>query len=425
MAKTTKRRQGLSDAQIRKAKPRARRYRIPDYAGLAVEISPASTDAEPRKYWRYRYKIAGKENLFAAGEWCVPPISETPEQRRQRVADGLMTLEEARRARLEWRAQVKRGEHPRVVRVAKRLLSAQSVSTTFRAVTEEYVQERGKTWGPDYRRNFTTFMERDAYPAIGDQPIAKLLSAHMLAVLQSVVNRGAVAVAHHGRSYLSGVFRFAVAKLKVQIDPMPSLRGALPKMDRENHAMLAQREIGPFLRAIREKGRANRATEIAIELLMLTMLRTVELRGGLWAEIDWAAELWRIPPARMKKQRSHFVPLAPQAVKLLRELQEITGLGPRLFPNMRDPRKPMSATTIPQIFERAGYSGVFSPHGLRSTAATLLREKGYGSDLVELQLAHQDQNRTRASYDHAAFIEPRREMLTWWADLIDTEVRRR
>ena len=202
MAKETGRKKRLTDAEIRKAKPRVQRYRIPDYAGLAVEISPASTDAEPRKFWRYRYRINGKENLFAAGEWCVPPIGETPEERQERIEGGRMTLEEARRARLEWRAQVRSGRHPRLVRAVKRLEAAQSAATTFRAVTLKFVEKRGGTWGADYRRNFMGFMERDAFPDLGDQPIAALIPLHMLAVLERVEARGAVTAAHKGRSFL-------------------------------------------------------------------------------------------------------------------------------------------------------------------------------------------------------------------------------
>ena len=420
----TRAQKGLTDTAIRKAKPRAHRYRIADTHGLSIEISPASTDAEPRNFWRYRYRIDGKENLFAAGEWCQAPIGEAPDAAQARRDGGRLTLQEARRARVDWRAQVKRGEHPRIVRKAKRLIAAQSAATTFRAVTEEFVERRGGSWGPDYRRNFDAFMERDAFPAIGDQPIAKLLPVHLLAVLQKVEARGAVTVARHGRSYLSSVFRYAVATLKVPLDPMPSLRGALAKRTTVNHPTLARIDIGPFLRAIREKAKPGRSLEIAVELLLMTMLRTVELRGGQWTEIDWGAELWRIPPERMKKSRWHFVPLPRQALALLRELQEISGTGSRMFPNVRDPRRPMAAETLRRVFERAGYSGIVSPHGFRGTSATLMREEGFASELVELQLAHQDRNRSRAAYDHATLLEPRRQMLQWWADLVDAECAR-
>ena len=199
-------------------------------AWLWRSVQPAPTPS-PANSGATATVLNGKENLFAAGEWCVPPIGETPEERQERIEGGRMTLEEARRARLEWRAQVRSGRHPRLVRAVKRLEAAQSAATTFRAVTLEFVEKRGGTWGADYRRNFMGFMERDAFPDLGDQPIAALIPLHLLAVLERVEARGAVTAAHKGRSFLSSVFRYAVQTLKVPIDPMPSLRGSLGKMN--------------------------------------------------------------------------------------------------------------------------------------------------------------------------------------------------
>lgn len=157
-----------------------------------------------------------------------------------------------------WRAQVARGEHPRLVRLAKRLETARSSATSFRAVTLEYVERRGGAWSDSYRRNFLGFMERDAFPDLGDLPIATLMPAHMLTVLRKIEGRGAMAWAHHGRSFLSAVFRYGVQTLKVSIDPMPSLRGALGKANGQHHNRLARHEIGPFLRAVHQSGDAER-----------------------------------------------------------------------------------------------------------------------------------------------------------------------
>jgi integrase len=154
-------------------------------------------------------------------------------------------------------------------------------------------------------------------------------------------------------------------------------------------------------------------------LLLLTMTRTVELRCAPWAEFDLQRGEWRIPAARMKMRGPHIVPLSKQAISLLRELRGYSGQRPLLFPNERDPSKPRGISTISRVFERAGYAGRFSPHSFRGTAVTLLREAGFDSRLVELQLAHVDRNKSRASYDHAELLGPRRAMLQAWADMID------
>jgi integrase len=329
-----------------------------------------------------------------------------------------MTLAEARAARLEWRDQVRAGQHPRLVRAAVRLLASQSTANTFKAVAQEFVKKRGVTWGDSHRKHFVRFLENDCYPDIGDLPIATLGPAHMLAVLRKVEEREAYSVAQLGRGYLGQIFRYAIATQKAVVDPMPALRGALIKVETKNHPALPRDQIGPFLRAVTAAG-ANRETEIAIRLLLLTMLRTVELRGGRWPEIDLGPAEWRVAAERMKMKRPHIVPLSGQAVELLKELKTLTGEGQLLFPNVRRAGNPMGASTIGRVFNRAGYSGQFSPHGFRSTAATLLREAGFDSRLVELQLAHKDKNKSRAAYDHAELLEPRRKMLQARADMVD------
>ena len=168
------------------------------------------------------------------------------------------------------------------------------------------------------------------------------------------------------------------------------------------------------------KGSAERVTEIAVELLLLTMLRTIELRGGWWHEIDWQAELWRIGAERMKKKRPHIVPLSPQAMALLRELRTSPATPPGCSRTCAT-GAPDGARNHPSCLRARRLWRRFTPHGCRGTAATLMRESGFDREHVELQLAHQ---RGKPPYDHAAFIEPRREMLTWWADLIDAEFSR-
>jgi integrase len=403
----------LTDAKIRNAKPRAHRYRLADTHGLSLEISPTGN-----RFWRYRYRINGKENLFAAGEWCVTPVGETPEQTADRQQGGRLTLAEARQARLTWRAHVKAGQHPRLVRAARQLIASQSAANTFRAVAAEYVERRGARWGASHRRHVERFLEQDAYPDLGDLPIAGIGPAHVLAVLQKVEARAPTA-ARLGRGYLGQVFRYAVATHKATQDPTRALAGALAKAETKHHPPLGRPDIGPFLRAVETKANANRITEIAVRLLLLTMTRTVELRGAWWMEIDLVRAEWRIPSERMKMRRPHIVPLSRQAVELLKELRQLTGNSPRLFPSERDPEKCMGSSTIGAVFVRAGYGGQFSPHGFRSTASTMLREAGFDSALIELQLAHLDRNKSRASYDHAELLEPRRKMLQAWADMID------
>ena len=262
------------------------------------------------------------------------------------------------------------------------------------------------------------FLEGDCYPTLGDLPIATLETAHLLPILNAVADRDALSVAHSGRSILGQLWRFAIATRKAATDPTPALRGALARVQTKHHPPLARDQIGPFLEAVAKAG-ANRTTEIAIRLLLLTMLRTVELRTAWWTDVDLARAEMRFSPERMKARKPHIVPLAPQAMALLKELRTLTGNSPRLFPNVRRPTDAMAGSTIGRVFARAGYARQFSPHGFRATAATILREEGFDDRAIELQLSHSDRNKSRRSYDHSEKLELRRTMLEHWADLID------
>jgi integrase len=402
----------LSDVKIRNAKPRAHRYRLTDTHGLSLEISPSGN-----RLWRYRYRINGKENLFAAGEWCQALIGETTEQAADRQQGGRMTLAEARHARVIWRGQVKAGQHPRLVRATLRLLAAQSNAATFRALAEEFKTQRGSTWSARHRQRFDQIMRDDIFPELGDLPIAAVTPAHVLAALRKIETRGVGTVAATARSLTGQVCRFAIASHKATQDPTRALTGALAKHEIRNYPPLAREQIGPFLQAIETTG-SNLQTKIAARLLLLTLVRTIELRGARWDEFP-PGGLWRIDSERMKMRRPHIVPLSRQAAELLEQLRPITGDGALLFPNVRNPGRPMGGSTLWMMFFNAGYGGVFSPHGFRSTASTLLREGGFDDRAIELSLAHVDRNRSRSSYDHSTLIEPRRAMLQAWADMID------
>ena len=407
----------LTDTRIKNAKPKSRRYRLSDTHGLALEVSTAGG-----RYWRYRYRLDGKENLFAGGEWCAAPYGETVEQAEKRRASGQLTLAEARVERAKWRAMVVRGGHPLHAKRVEKLAAAMSNANTFEAVAAEFVQKRGQEWGSEHRKNFTSYLERDVFPDIGSLPIRDVTSAQVLGVLRKTEARGALSVAAAGRSYIGQVFRYAIATGKADIDPTFALRGALETREVQHHPPLERADLPAFFEALNANG-AGRPTQIAIRLMAYLFSRTIELRSASWGEFDLDRAEWRIPASRMKMGRPHAVPLPTQAVALLHELHALTGSQQWLFPNTRRPQAHMGDTTINRVIERMGYIDRFSAHGFRATASTLLHEVGFDSRLIELQLAHQDRNKSRASYDHSARLPERRQMMQSWADMLDEMMR--
>jgi integrase len=409
----------LTDTRIKAAKPKGARYRIKDGLGLYLEVMPSGS-----RFWRYRYKLNGRENLFAMGEWCSAPCGETPEQAHARRDVARFTLAEARIERQRARDIVQRGQHPLVAKKAERLAQTLSKANTFETVSREFIALRIGSWSASHRQRFEGFMAANVYPDIGPLPVREVSSAAILALLRKVEARKATSLASTGRGIIGQVFRYAIAIGKADNDPTVALRGALTPHTTEHHRPLERGDIPEFFEALACMSRTNRQTQIALRLLAYLFPRPIELRSAPWSEFALDEAEWRLPPKRMKMRRPHIVPLSMQAVAILRELQVITGRQQWLFPNARRPMDCMSHNTLNAVIERMGFGGRFTPHGFRATASTMLHEAGLDTRLIELQLAHQDKNKSRASYNHSARLPERKVMMQAWANMLDAMTNR-
>ncbi len=383
----------LTDVKIRQAKPGEKPIKLADGNGLYLEVRPNGS-----KLWRYRYKIAGKENTFAVGDY--PTVS----------------LQDARRAREDARALVKLGQHPSHVRQSTKDTQHGDNANTFKVVAEEWIASSKARWTPYYLLQIRRGMDSDVYPHIGRRPIRSLTSRDMLEVLERVVSRGAPTVAINIRTWCSAVFRYAIPKLKAESDPVAALKGVIVRPVVSNAEPMMPNNLGLFLGRL-DSYQGMRTTTLAVRLMLYTFVRTVELRRGEWSEISWDAEHWIIPGGKMKKRRTHIVPLSTQSMAILRELFQITGGGRFMFPNSRRPDDIMSCTTINRALENLGVP--FSGHDFRATASTHLYEMGWDERFVEMQLAHVETNKVKAAYNHAKYLAERRIMMQQWADWID------
>ena len=387
----------LADTHIRSAKPQPTSFKLADGGGLHLEVRPTGS-----KLWRYRFRLHGKESVYAIGAY--PAIS----------------LADARKARDDAKALVQQGINPAHDRKLDRLKAAHASRETFEAVAKEWAESRAATsrWSESYRRDVNRILNDDLFPAFGKLPLRQIKAAHLLAALKSIQNRGAVTVAARARFLSSEIWRYAVATLRADSDLAASLRGAVRMPSHEHHPSLNRDEIPAFLAALNNySGRKETAT--VLKLLLLLFPRPSELLGAAWAEFDLDAALWRIPAQRMKMGEEHLIPLPRQVVEMLRGLKFITGDYSHLFPHRDDRKRSMTDAALRQALRVLGYSRKLTPHGFRATASTALNELGYPGDWIEKQLAHEERKRSRASYNHAIYLEDRRDMLQTWANLID------
>ncbi len=388
----------LSDLRVRAAKGRERPYKLADGAGLYLLVKP-----DGGKYWRLKYRFAGKEKLLALGVYGKQGAS----------------LKDARVRRDEARKLLSDGVDPGLQRKSNKIAGAERAMNSFEAIAREWYVKFSPGWVASHSSKILRRLERDVFPWLGEQPIAEITAPELLAVLRRVESRGALETAHRAMQNCGQVFRYAVATGRAQRDPSSDLRGALPPTRQTHHAAIKDPQaIGELLRAI-DGYQGALITKCALRLAPLVFVRPGELRRATWSEFDLDAGEWRIPAERMKMREQHIVPLSSQAVSVLRELQPLTRNSAYLFPGARSAKRPMSENTVNAALRRLGYTkDEMTGHGFRSMASTLLNEHGWHRDAIERQLAHAERDGVRAAYIFAEHLPERRKMMQAWADYL-------
>ncbi|MGQ3903900.1 tyrosine-type recombinase/integrase [Mixta calida] len=376
-----------------KAKDKA--YKLSDGGGLYLLVNTNGS-----RYWRLKYRVAGKEKLLALGVY--PDVS---------LADARAKRDEAKRT-------LAAGGDPGEVKQTEKQAKILAVSNSFEALAIEWHEHKRLNWSQGYASDILEYLQKDVFPFIGKRAIAEIKAAEMLLVLRKMEQRGVLDKLKKTRQACRQIFTYAVITGRAEHNPVTDLAGALKAPKQKHFPHLLTEQIGGFLRALSEYT-GSKVTQNATRLLMLTGTRTIELRAAEWAEFDLEKGIWQIPAERMKMRRPHVVPLSIQAKSLLEEIHQQTGRGRYVFPGRNDAGKTMSEASINQVIKRIGYDGKATGHGFRHTMSTILHEQGYNTAWIETQLAHADKNSIRGTYNHAQYLDGRREMLQWYADYMD------
>ncbi|MGH8479129.1 MAG: tyrosine-type recombinase/integrase [Gammaproteobacteria bacterium] len=383
----------LTDRAIRGAKPRERPVKLRDGGGLY----PPLVNPNGSRWWRLRFRYGGKENLLSLGVY--PAVG----------------LKDARARRDAARKQLASGIDPSAARKAAKTAEADS----FEAVAREWYAKRAPGWAPSHSDKIIRRLERDIFPWLGSRPVAAVTAPELLAVLRRIETRGAIDTAHRAHQNCGQVFRYAIATGRADRDPSADLRGALPPVRAEHFAALTEpKAVGALLRAL-DAFSGTYPVLCALRLSPLVFVRPGELRKALWADIDLEAAVWRFTVTKTRTE--HLVPLAVQAVAILRELRPLTGAGRYVFPG-RDPKKPMSGAAVNAALRRMGYDTKteITGHGFRAMARTVLDEVlGFPAHLIEHQLAHAVRDPLGRAYNRTAHLPERRRMMQAWADYLN------
>ncbi|WP_233979915.1 tyrosine-type recombinase/integrase [Pectobacterium versatile] len=385
----------LTDVKVRSAKPEDKAYKLTDGEGMHLMVHPNGS-----KYWRLQYRFDGKQKTLALGVY--------PE----------ITLSEARQRRDEAKRQIATGTDPSEQKKVDKQLRQTLVDNTFKAIALEWHEYKRPNWSKGYAEDLMEAFENDIFPDIGKRPVAEIKPLEMLTSLRKLEKRGVLDKLRKIRQACNQVFRYAIVTGRAENNPASELASALPPPKSTHYPHLLPDELPDFLRALSTYS-GSKVTQLATRILMLTGVRTIELRQAEWKEFDFEKGLWEVPKERMKMRRPHLVPLSDQVIDALQQLQAVTGRYNLVFPGRNDITKPMSEASINQVLKRIGYHGKATGHGFRHTMSTILHEQGYNTAWIELQLAHVDKNTIRGTYNHAQYLEQRRGMLQWYGDFVD------
>mgnify|MGYP003385592068 CR=1 FL=1 len=390
----------LNDTAIRSAKPKAKPYKMHDFQGLFMLVTPNGG-----KWWRQKYRFQGKEKLLSLGTY--PQI----------------LLSEARVRRDHIRKLVAEGIDPSNNRKAKKEAELTKAANSFEVVAREWIASRKDIWSESNTKKVTQRHENDIFPWLGKRPIAEIKAPELLKVMKRIVDRGAVETAQRTLQDCGRIFRFAIATGRAERDVAADLRGALPPVKGGHFAAIIKPdEFGKFLRAC-DVYEGTFVVKSALCLSAYVFLRPGELRQAEWKEFDLDKAEWNVPARRMKIKNhgDHLVPLSKQAIKILREIQPLTGDGYYVFPNARTSIRPLSDGAVLSAIRRMGYTkNEMTAHGFRATVRTILDEVLHvKEEYIEHQLAHGVKGPLGRSYNRTSHLPERRKMMQKWADYLD------
>ncbi len=384
----------LTNLAARQAKPAEKPRKFFDGKGLFLLVHPNGS-----KYWRLKYRYAGKEKLMGLGVY--PEVS----------------LAEARERRDEARKVLAGGNDPSQERKLQKRQQKTLAANSFEVLAKEWHKQQKERWTESHAERILQSLQKDVFPSLGRRPVAEITAPEVLEVIRAVERRGALDVASRVLQRTGSVFRYAIQTGRAEYNPCSDLKGALKTRRVVHRAALPREELPEFLTKL-EAYDGQPLTKLA-RLILLTFVRSNELRGARWDEFDLDAAQWRVPAERMKMSAPHLVPLSTQAIEVIEEIRPLTGRFDLVFPSQNSPFKCMSENTLLYALYRMGYHKRATVHGFRALASTVLNESGYKPDVIERQLAHIERNKVRAAYHRSEYVQERTDMMQAWADYLD------
>lgn len=370
----------LNNKQIDGLKPTGRAYKVTDFDGLYLFVSTTGT-----KTWRYNHKVNGKYQTKTYGRY------------------PLMSIVEARKVHHGFKYQVD---------------SEVQSGLTFEQAARKWMSVHlPKLKNAKHKLQIGNTLEEFIYPSLGHTLISEITRKELVKVVQAIDERGITETAHRVAGRVKQVFDYAVDLGEIDVNPAIGLTRVLRQPQRKHMTSLPFNEVGKLIQDIATYDET--VTRIGLLLLAITFVRTRELTLAKWSEFDLKNKVWLIPEERLKLGKPHVVPLSTHAMKLLKELGNVTSDCEYVLDSPKRRGHPISENTLLFALYRLGYRGKMTGHGFRSIASSALNESGlWNPSAIERQLAHKESDAVRAAYHRAEYFDERVKMMQWWSDLV-------
>ncbi|MCL7419790.1 MAG: tyrosine-type recombinase/integrase [Methylobacter sp.] len=398
----------LSDVTCKNAKPQEKPYKIADEKGMFLLVSPNGS-----KYFRLKYRFAGKEKTLALGVYPETSLKQAREKRdaaRKQVMDGIDPGQTRKQEKTQKAAAIDR---------KKRLDAGLPIINSFEHVARDWLASIAHTVRDITHQKKIRRFELHTFPFLGALPVKEIKSPEVYSAIKPLIAKNELETAHRVHSDISAVFSYAIAHGFTDYDPAQAVAAQIPPQKAKHRAALTEpKDVAQLLRDICNY-QGTFVVQCALRFSPLVFQRPGEIRQMEWKDIDLNAKEWRYFVT--KTEVLHIVPLSKQAVSLLEEIKPLTGSGRYVFPSSRGDGRPMSDGTIRTALKTLGYdSDMMTAHGFRTTASTLLNEQGWSPDAIERQLCHMPKDAVRAAYNRAQYLDERRRMMQAWADYLDS-----
>ena len=400
----------LTELTIKQAKPREKEYKLSDGGGLYLLVHPRGS-----RYWRFDFRFVGKQKSSSFGVWPEMSLAvarKARDEARIKIKNGINPIEEKKEYRRDIREKIEKKDH-----------EEKQIFTTFERVALEWYRRQASQWTEKHSADVFNSLSLYVFPDMGNRPISDISKQDVIATLRKIEAEGKHETCYRARQRIEAIFDYAEVEEHCTGNPAQGLRSVFTKPQPKRHPSITPKEFPELLHKIADDDSAFPPTKLAMKFMILTFVRTKELRFAEWKEfnLDCEEPLWIVPADKMKMRKTHHVPLAPQTVKILDEMRQFSGPDGYLFPQIRNPKKAISENDLLYYLYRLGYRRRHTVHGFRSLADTMLNEsRKWHPDVIELQLAHQEQNKVRRAYNRAEHLDERRKMMLWWADHVDS-----